>query len=428
MYCEKCGKRLLEGEICSCQKATNLKTNAKKVNAKNTNINFYVIISFLLFIFAGELAYYFYVNAGAGNFLDYLPGAFIKKYQNYFVYALLFMIFAVAAFCGGLAVKEKTTYVQSVIAVVLNFLGMAAVCVIFVVSMYQNYRNVRKQMDQEPSFNLQNDIVLNETEATTEIAQTEIYEEVTEEVTEEQTVDEETKTAEFIETVLEEAEILIQKGEEEKAKSILQQAYATTMDESILNKIYEISDPKTTVPYEEEGSYDEETYEDIEIIQEQSSDTEAFGTNIHRYEYVRENTTWESAYFSCLEKGGHLVTFESQAEFDYVTQELKNSGLSDVIFFIGGRRELNTKEYYWVNESNNFIGSMLNAPEAWNKGCWLHDEPSFEDTTLNIQEHVLSMFYYDDLGQWVWNDVPNDLLSVVSYYDGKLGYICEYED
>ena len=32
--------------------------------------------------------------------------------------------------------------------------------------------------------------------------------------------------------------------------------------------------------------------------------------------------TWEEAYWACLQRGGHLVTFDDQAEFDYVSQDL----------------------------------------------------------------------------------------------------------
>lgn len=29
---------------------------------------------------------------------------------------------------------------------------------------------------------------------------------------------------------------------------------------------------------------------------------------------------------------------------------------------------------------------------------------------------------------WEWNDVPDDIIAVVPYYHGKIGYIVEYEE
>ena len=39
----------------------------------------------------------------------------------------------------------------------------------------------------------------------------------------------------------------------------------------------------------------------------------------------------------------------------------------------------------------------------------------------------MDMFYVSKLEKWVWNDAPNDILSVAAGYSGKIGYICEYE-
>ena len=42
-----------------------------------------------------------------------------------------------------------------------------------------------------------------------------------------------------------------------------------------------------------------------------------------------------------------------------------------------------------------------------------------------VEEHVLDLLSND--GGWYMNDVPDDILSVVPSFSGKIGYICEYE-
>lgn len=263
------------------------------------------------------------------------------------------------------------------------------------------------------------------TEKNTERIETErITEKYTEQSETEWNVDDEEadaeKNMEFIDAVLSQADQLIENGDTDQARKILLQAYNTTKSPKIQEKL----DALSTIDVSSET-------ENSERNTETSKETEKSNvpqSGIHRYEYCLLDGTWEDAYRACLAKGGHLVTFETQEEFDYVTKDLNNKNQQDYIFFLGGRRDLDSRQYYWVDVTNNLIGNALNTADVWNSGCWLHDEPSFEDTTLGLQEHVLSMFYYDDLGKWVWNDVPNDLIGAISSYSGKVGYICEYEE
>ena len=40
---------------------------------------------------------------------------------------------------------------------------------------------------------------------------------------------------------------------------------------------------------------------------------------------------------------------------------------------------------------------------------------------------IMNMFYMKKTDKWVWNDAPDDVLEVASFYSGTIGYICEYE-
>ena len=256
------------------------------------------------------------------------------------------------------------------------------------------------------------------TEALTETETEEVTEPPTETETETETevpAEPETTLEDVVDKALTEAEAMIQAGKTDEARKILMQAYNTTKSYKIQDKLDEVT--KWNAP---------ET-----MAQTEPETEEGFKSGIHSYAYVvyNDGVTWDEAYKACIQDGGHLVTFETQEEFDYVVDELScMDDLQKNIFFIGGRRKSTSQEYHWVDEENDLTGDLLNSADSWNKGCWLHDEPSFRDETLGVDETVLEMFYYKDIGKWVWNDVPNDLLSVMPSYKGKIGYICEYED
>ncbi len=144
----------------------------------------------------------------------------------------------------------------------------------------------------------------------------------------------------------------------------------------------------------------------------------------HTYRFVVSDCTWIDAYQAAVNEGGYLAAFESVDEFNNVISQIEAQGLTNIMFRIGGRRNPTAYEYYWVNRNNEFQGEILNTPSSWTYPYWMQGEPSFMDGT--IEECYLDMYYYSDEGRWVLNDVPNDILSIVPSYSGKLGYIIEF--
>ena len=123
MYCEKCGKKLEAGEICSCQKSSNSKKDKKKFQVK---INIFMLISLLVFVFGIEMVLYFYL--GVGNFLELIPISFVVKNEWYFSCGIVMLIFAGGIVSGILAVRNKTARKAAVIIMVLNVIGLLSSC------------------------------------------------------------------------------------------------------------------------------------------------------------------------------------------------------------------------------------------------------------------------------------------------------------
>ncbi len=172
-----------------------------------------------------------------------------------------------------------------------------------------------------------------------------------------------------------------------------------------------------------ESLSEEPAAEERQEEQDAQNETE---TAIHRYEYIVEDCTWSDAVSRCREKGGYLANINSQEELDHIIDEINGAGLDDKIFYLGGKRD-NGSDYYWMNMDGELYGDVLNGNgDVWCSTAWMQGEPSFYDG--DTEENVMALFYYKSEGRWVLNDEPNDILAVASYYSGKIGYICEYDD
>lgn len=149
-------------------------------------------------------------------------------------------------------------------------------------------------------------------------------------------------------------------------------------------------------------------------------------TGIHRYEYIISDCTWQEAFQDCLNRGGYLVRINSSKEYETIRKEISRQKMTDIYFKLGGRRDNQSQDYYWVNQDNKLFGEKLNSDGSWCSDEWMGGEPSFQDG--NLEEKYMDLFFYDGEKRFVWNDVPDDMLAAEPAYSGKLGYICEYED
>lgn len=163
-----------------------------------------------------------------------------------------------------------------------------------------------------------------------------------------------------------------------------------------------------------------------EVMSEPESETmDEILPKEHRYELVMGDFTWDEAYYNAIQRGGYLVHFDSDGEFEQVIQDLNlntDSGRK-IKIWIGGRRMPGSYDYKWINADGTYEASVLNSSDYW-----MNNEPSFRDTTLNLDEYYMDIFYYKSESRWVWNDAPEDIIAAISTYAGNVGYICEYEE
>jgi hypothetical protein len=150
----------------------------------------------------------------------------------------------------------------------------------------------------------------------------------------------------------------------------------------------------------------------------------------HLYQFYLEDCTWSEAYESALRKGGHLVTIETEEEYQEIVRQAEAEGYKgNEHFYIGGARQSKSNSYYWLDENKKLYGEPVNSPSNEIYMRWLKGEPSFTsgEKTDTYDETVLMLLRFDKTGEWVLNDIPDDILKVAPYYAGSLGYICEFE-
>lgn len=153
--------------------------------------------------------------------------------------------------------------------------------------------------------------------------------------------------------------------------------------------------------------------------------------DIHRYEVFVDDCTWDEAYQKCLRMGGYLARINSKKEFEYITTNVveKVKDYSKKQYYVGMRRDSDSDAYYLVDENNEFMGERLdNGYTKWANSLWLSKEPSYYDSTLNLEETCISIFKYKETNKWVMNDIPANLVIQVPSYEGKIGYICEFNE
>lgn len=175
----------------------------------------------------------------------------------------------------------------------------------------------------------------------------------------------------------------------------------------------------------ESDTSDEEMQEQIEE-EESEAEYDVTEGGIHRYEFYIDDCTWTEAFVKAIQSGGYLVRINSYEEYDYILSQIERFGHKDIQFRIGARRDDNGNNYYWVDANNNLYGEVINSNEYWASSIWMQGEPSFVDG--EIKENCLDIYYYTKEARWVLNDVPDDIIEVVPYYSGKVGYIVEYEE
>ncbi len=164
--------------------------------------------------------------------------------------------------------------------------------------------------------------------------------------------------------------------------------------------------------------YDSDEYDNEYFTEEPETETT---THEPRYDVYVSDVTWTEAFNDCAARGGHLVTIDSAAEYSKVVSII--SAYSDKnVYYVGAGRSYDDYNYYWLDKYGYSYGDSIN-----NLTSWLSGEPTFYDSSSGLDETCVCMFYHSSSGSWVFNDIPNDYLSVASYKTGRIAYICEFD-
>lgn len=177
-----------------------------------------------------------------------------------------------------------------------------------------------------------------------------------------------------------------------------------------------------------EPAQDEPVVEIMQAVEPDAEDMSEGG--IHRYEFYRDDCNWTEAFQKAQNAGGYLARINSRSEFDYIVARLSDSALDGMIIFqIGGRRDPESDEYYWVNEHNEPYGECINSADYWAVGYgWMANEPSYTDSYDNKVTQEDKLVLYNLNGNWALNDSTEGIVSWYPDHSGKVGYIVEYED
>lgn len=165
----------------------------------------------------------------------------------------------------------------------------------------------------------------------------------------------------------------------------------------------------TTDPNDPYGYFSEDGEEDENAPAASAIPEPSETPREHGYELVIEDVSWTEAAEKCKEMGGHLVTINTQDEFDTVVKMAEEAGVPRI--WIGCHRV--DGELVWENDETGI--------EVWAKG-----EPSYVDINDQVAEDYIMLW---DNNGWGYNDNRNDpIADYPEWYSGTVGFICEYGD
>lgn len=165
----------------------------------------------------------------------------------------------------------------------------------------------------------------------------------------------------------------------------------------------------TTDPNDPYGYFSEDGEEDENAPAVSATPEPSETPREHGYELVIEDVSWTEAAEKCKEMGGHLVTINTQDEFDTVVKMAEEAGVPRI--WIGCHRV--DGELVWENDETGI--------EVWAKG-----EPSYVDINDQVAEDYIMLW---DNNGWGYNDNRNDpIADYPEWYSGTVGFICEYGD
>ncbi len=173
----------------------------------------------------------------------------------------------------------------------------------------------------------------------------------------------------------------------------------------------------------------EESSEDASEFSTEAEEASVFTEDyeIHEYDFITDDITWEEAWKEAIIRGGYLAHIDTEEEEKYLEDRLSKKLDPALCYFIGGKREEGSEEYYWVAPDGTQGTSEL-TQDAVCKKYWLDGEPSFRDETTGLEEMYIDFLYLKKKGKWFLNDAPNDMIAASEAWSGKIGYIVEYDN
>ena len=157
--------------------------------------------------------------------------------------------------------------------------------------------------------------------------------------------------------------------------------------------------------------------------EEEKEEADPFEPGIHTYAFIQGTCSWNAARQDAIDRGGHLVCFETEEEYLYVLSLLEKE--PDLCYLrIGARRDPDSEDYHWRDLNDRPYGPKLNSEDAWCSDTWHPGEPNL--VWRGSEEAYCTLQYDWTTLVWGFNDIGNEVSS--SLTPKTVGYIVEFED